>query len=64
MEVKRVNRNCSCIECNRANYSSQFTNKKVEEIFDVTIGIMVNTVCKDCLYKLIGQSVATLNSER
>ncbi len=64
MEVKKINQSCSCIECKKANYNSQFTNKELDEIFTVKIGNMVNTVCKDCLYKLIGQSVESLNSER
>ena len=45
-------RSCSC--CNTANYESDLY-KKVDTIYELKIGCMVNALCPDCLKALAKQ---------
>ena len=47
---------CGCNACYAQNYDSKSsTNRKVDDIYEVRIGSMVNTLCKDCLQELRSQ---------
>lgn len=60
MKVEKVNRDCCCNNCNRANYTSKFTTKSVHTIYEVTIGNMAIDICDNCLNQLVGTVVTTL----
>lgn len=55
-EIRKAINSRSCAMCNSTNYESQYSYlRKVDTIYEVKVGIMVNALCADCLLKLANQ---------
>lgn len=53
LSVKRSKEICSCGSCFARNYDSDRAfGQRVDVIYEVKIGTMVNCLCKDCLKEL------------
>ena len=54
--VRQANEHCSCSSCFAQNYDSLHPiGERVDEIYEIKIGIVVNRVCKACLQELRNQ---------
>lgn len=67
IKIEKSREICSCNSCNARNYESRIqvyndATKKVDTIYKVQIGCMVNTLCLDCLAALIGKATVALAS--
>lgn len=62
ISVKRTEeRICSCNGCFAKNYDGDISDKKVDTLYDVRIGGMLNHLCADCLANLVEQATEILN---
>lgn len=66
ISVKRTEEKiCSCNSCFAQNYdSTSIMNKKVDAIYDVQIGCMLNRLCEDCLESLIEAASTVIAQEK
>ena len=53
-EIRKTDWTRSCANCNAAHYESNH-RKKVDTIYELKIGCMVNALCAECLLKLANQ---------
>jgi hypothetical protein len=55
-EIRKATHSQSCSNCNNANYENKYAYfEKVDTIYEIKIGIMVNALCADCLRILVNQ---------
>ena len=55
---------CTCNSCFAQNYdSSSILNRRVDVLYDVQIGCMLNRLCVDCLEHLIEQASIAIEPE-
>lgn len=64
INIQKATEIASCNNCNARNYDSHDMNNKVDTIYEVRIGCMVNRLCPDCLAELIGKATVALATDK
>lgn len=64
IRISKGHRSCNCCCAQNYNSTGSPTFRKVDDIYEIVVGHMVNAVCPECLQALVEQTEILLNSKK